>query len=197
MAAKIKNVSAKNSTTSTKWLTNALKSIGVSANNVLKNDFAPNIYDAASSGVKTSRTLVSTIRKNITSMNAVQKQISNNKYIKFARDAYKNALQDLKNGNFNNIQRSEESWFSDGDNGFNLDDDFSFGDDGGNDIDINVMDGNGETNEALFAVSTQLQKNQETTLRTNQANMDAMIARPNKSAIELKPLPLPNMPPLP
>ena len=186
MAAKIKNVSAKNSTTSTKWLTNALKSIGVSANNVLKNDFAPNIYDAASSGVKTSRTLVSTIRKNITSMNAVQKQISNNKYIKFARDAYKNALQDLKNGNFNNIQRSEESWFSDGDNGFNLDDDFSFGDDGGNDIDINVMDGNGETNEALFAVSTQLQKNQETTLRTNQANMDAMIAMNTASLMQVQ-----------
>ena len=105
--------SSRTTSVNTKWLQNAAKSIGMSAKNVLKNDFAPNIYSAVSSGTETARTVITSLRKTNTSLGNVQRQLSNNKYIRSAQTAYKNALADLKSGNFNNDDRLTESLFGD------------------------------------------------------------------------------------
>ena len=183
--------SSRTNTINTKWLQNAVKSIGASAKNVLKNDFAPNLYSAVSSGAETAKSVVSALRTNTAGTGNVQRQISNNKYVKAANNAYKNALADLKAGNFNNDDRLTDALF--GDMGF--DDIDSFFDDGGftfdddgaeSNVNVNVIGANSGNNDAMFAMSTQLQKNAEATLKTSQANMNAMIAMNSASMVQIQ-----------
>ena len=164
---------------STKWLQNAMRSIGVSTKNVLKNDFAPNIYDAVESGVGTSKSVISTLKRSASGANTINSQLQNNKYVKFAQTAYKNALSDLKSGKLNNEDRLSESLMggSDGnfDSFFNDDSGFTFGDDGADSVNVQIVNASGD-NDAMFAMTTQLQKQTEATIKTSQANMNAMIA---------------------
>ena len=163
---------------STKWLNNAMRSIGISTKNVLKQDFAPNVYTAVESGFNTSKSIISTLRNNASGTNQLNNQLSNNKYVKFARMAYRNAISDLKTGNFHNDERQAEEFLGDfgsdkiestfEDAGFSFDDD-------GADVNVNVINAT-NNNDAMFAMTTQLQKQTEATLKTSQANMNAMIA---------------------
>ena len=94
--SKAKLASASTKTVSTKWLQNAMRSIGVSAKNVLKSDLAPNLYEAVESGANTTKTVISTLRRNVSGTNQLSRQLQNNKYVRFAQTAYKNALSDLR-----------------------------------------------------------------------------------------------------
>lgn len=165
---------------STKWLQNAMRSIGISTKNALKVDFAPNIYTAVESGLETSKSIISSLKRNASGTNHLTSQLQNNKYVKFAQKVYKNALADLKSGNFHNEDRAMEAFMGDMgdmDSWFNDDNDsgFSFGDDGASSVDVNIVNASGNE-DATFAMTTHLQKQTEATLKTSQANMNAMIA---------------------
>ena len=177
--------------TSTSWLNNAIKSIGLSAKNVLQKEYAPNLYEAVSSGAKTSKSIVTTLRRNAAANNRVQNQLANNKYVKYAQTAYKNALYDLRTGNFNNEDRVNKEFesslgFDDIEDAFG--DDFSFGDDGA-DVDVNIIGSPvSQDNSAMFALTDQVRKGTEATLKTSQANMNAMIAMNSASMMQIQTL---------
>jgi hypothetical protein len=177
--------------TSTSWLNNAIKSIGLSAKNVLQKEYAPNLYEAVSSGAKTSKSIVTTLRRNAAANNRVQNQLANNKYVKYAQTAYKNALYDLRTGNFNNEERANKEFesslgFGELEDAFG--DDFSFGDDGA-DVDVNIIGSPvSQDNSAMFALTDQVRKGTEATLKTNQANMNAMIAMNSASMMQIQTL---------
>lgn len=177
--------------TSASWLNNAIKSIGLSAKNVLQKEYAPNLYEAVSSGAKTSKSIITTLRQNAAANNRVQNQLANNKYVKYAQTAYKNALYDLRTGNFNNEGRTNKEF----ENSFGFDeledafgDDFSFGDDGA-DVDVNIIGSPvSQDNSAMFALTDQVRKGTEATLKTSQANMNAMIAMNSASMMQIQTL---------
>lgn len=156
------------------WLQNALKSVGISSSEVLK-EMAPNIYDAASAGARSTQTVVNSIRRGRNGTNRVNTQLQNNKYVKYAATAYKNAMKDIRSGNFNNKERMEESFFNDSISGLDdLSDGFTFGDDGAeNDVNINVVEGD---SSGIANLSEQMSRQTEAQLKVSKANMDAYVA---------------------
>ena len=163
---------------STKWLRNAMKSIGISTSQVIQ-EISPNLYEVSKSGFDTSRNLVSSMKKNTGSVNRVSEQLKSNKYVRFAQSAYKNALIDLKTGNLNNQDRMAESMSGDMSFGDleDLGEGFSFGDDGAdNNVNVNVINQSGGNNEAIMKISDQMQRNAVGQAKMQKANMDAYIA---------------------
>ena len=183
--AKAKAKIASTKPISTTWLNNAMRSIGVSTKNVIKSEF-PNIYETVETGANTTKTVISSLRRNASGTNQLSQQLQNNKYVKFAQTAYKNALSDLKSGNLNNEDRVGDSFMgSENDNVESLleDSGFSFGDDGADNVNVNIV--NASNNEdAVFAMTTQLQKQTEATIKTSHANMNAMIAMNSASMMQ-------------
>ena len=67
-------------------------------------------------------------------------------------------------------------------------DDFSFGDDGA-DVDVNIIGSPvSQDNSAMFALTDQVRKGTEATLKTSQANMNAMIAMNSASMMQIQTL---------
>lgn len=161
---------------STKWLKNAMKSVGLSTQEVMK-DISPNIYEVTSTGINTSRNIVNSLRKNRGGIDRVQGSLQNNKYVKFAQSAYKNAMTDLKSGNFNNQDRMMDSMFGDAmDDVKESMDGFSFGDDGAESgVNVNYINA-APNNDALINVGNQIQAQSKANLKTQKASMDAFIA---------------------
>ena len=161
------------------WVNNATKSLQITGQNVLKS-FAPNLYEVTTSATKTSRDIIKDIRQNKYSVNNIHRNLKNNKYIKYAQDGLKNALDQVRTGNFNDPDAADKAMmhsFGFDDLESMLDDDggISFGDDGAEnnvDVDINVSN----SNAGMFALSEQLRSQTEVSLQTSQANLDAMIA---------------------
>ena len=52
---------------STKWLSNAMKSIGISTSQVIQ-EISPNIYEVSKSGVDLSRNMITSMKRNNTSI---------------------------------------------------------------------------------------------------------------------------------
>ena len=107
------HINTKNTKMNTKWLNNALRSIGVTSKASLKS-MAPNISDAVSTGAKTSKNLITNIKSSKNGIDGVMNTLRTNRYVSIAEKAYNNALADLKSGNFNNTAREE------GDNSINI-----------------------------------------------------------------------------
>jgi hypothetical protein len=180
--AKEKAKLASSKPVSTKWLNNAMRSVGISTRNVIKKEF-PNIYETAETGINTSKSVISTLRRNANGTNQISQQLQHNKYVKFAQSAYKNALNDLRSGNLNNESRVEKEMSSmfggSGDENIESlfeDSGISFGDDGADNVNVNIVETSDNSNDAVFAVTTQMQKQTEATLKTSQANLNATIA---------------------
>lgn len=160
----------------TKWLSNALKSTGILANDVIK-DISPNVYEVASSGISASRTLVSAMRRNKTGTDRIANTLRNNKYVQYAHKAYSNAIEDIKTGNFYNSDRmydAEEE--STAEQVGDVMEGFSFGDDGADESpNVNVNIDNSDSS-AMLQISNQMQKQSEAQLKVQKASMDAFIA---------------------
>ena len=122
---------------STTWLNNAMRSIGISTKNVIKSEF-PNIYETVDTGINASKSVINTLRRNAGGANQISQHLQNNKYVKFAQTAYKNALNDLRTGNLNNEERAANAMFGDSGDG-NIDTLFEYG------AFENAFDGNYET----------------------------------------------------
>ena len=105
------HINTKNTKMNTKWLNNALRSIGVTSKASLKS-MAPNISDAVSTGAKTSKNLITNIKSSKNGIDGVMNTLRTNRYVSIAEKAYNNALADLKSGNFNNLDiKSNKKYF--------------------------------------------------------------------------------------
>ncbi len=157
-----------------KWLTNAMKSIGASTTSSLKSIY-PNLAEVGSASFNASKTIVSSIRNGRTTVRRVTETLKNNKYVQYANKAYKNALSDFKSGNFDQTDRMmgfDDSDFS----GFDDFDDVSFGDEDTpvtNNINVTSDDG---TRDAVLNLSSNVQKQSENMMKTNKATMDAYLS---------------------
>ena len=162
----------------TTWLKNALNAVGSTSKSVLK-EYAPTISGAVDSGadlVRTMRTSVIGTRRGTSGTNLTQ-----NKYVKLANTAFKNALDDIKSGHLaGNDERAMQDMMGDG--GFNdLFDESSggvtFGDsnDSGGGVTMNYVNAAGSA-EAFTSLSSSINKQTELTLRTAKAQTDAFVS---------------------
>lgn len=183
-----------NSKMRTKWVQNAMKSIGLSTQEALK-DIYPNLSEVTFTGAQTTKNILTTLKTSASGTERVTKDIKKNKYVQFASKAYQNALSDLKSGNFNNTDRFMSSGTDD-----EFGDLFDFADDGGSDISFNDEDTGNTTNnvnlnyvdkgnsDAILAFSAATQKQSEAILKTNKASMDAYIAVSSASMYQMEKL---------
>ena len=149
----------------TKWLKNALNSVGASATSTLKS-YAPNISEVVSSSVSAAKSVTTRTK----SASQTFRSLNNNRYIKLANTAFKNAINDIKAGNIAGHQgMSSDSEFSDpfSDSGI------TFGDEG--DVNINYYNNSG-AEEGMITLSDSVNRNTELTLTTSKAQMDAYVA---------------------
>lgn len=183
-----KMFNSKSKKSQTPWLKNAMRSIGISSNEVLK-DLSPNIYEVVSSGAKTLSDVKKISRKGSTS--SALNTLSSNKFVKMGQETIKNALEDIRTGNFNNTERQDKAMEKamgldsfDDDFGTFLDDsdwdsDGWDSDDSGSPI-VQQYISNGAGNDAIVASTVELSKeirNQsETQLKVAKANLDTMIS---------------------
>lgn len=151
-----------------------MKSIGISTSQVIQ-EISPNIYEISKSGVDLSRSMITSMKRNNTSINRVSDQLRSNKYVRFAQTAYKNALTDIKSGNLNNTGRYMDDMNDSIEGLEDLGEGISFGDDGSDNVNVNVINQSG-SNEAMLKMSDQLQKNAVGQAKMQKASMDAYIA---------------------
>lgn len=162
----------------TTWLKNALSAVGSSSKAVLK-EYAPTISGAVDSGAGLARMMNSTVRG--TRRGAAGTNLAQNKYVKLANTAFKNALDDIKSGHLaGNDSRMEKVLMGDG--GFDdlfsgNDSGVSFGDEGGGggNVTMNYVNAAG-TAEAFTSLSSSINQQTELTLRTSKAQTDAFVS---------------------
>ena len=160
----------------TSWLKNAMSSIGSSSRQVL-GEYAPTISGAISSGADLAKSMKTSVRG--TRRGSIGTNLNQNKYVKIANTAFKNALDDIKTGHIaGNKDRALQSQM--GENGF--DDLFSegtsgvtFGDDGNTNVTMNYVNAAGSA-EAFTSLSSSINKQTELTLQTSKAQTDAYVS---------------------
>ena len=161
----------------TSWLRNAMGALGSSTRAVLK-EYSPNVSDAIASGASLAKSFHTSTRATGTQSNLTTRNIKQNKYVRIANSAFKNAINDIRAGNLaGNEERSQQAMeksmgFDDlfADSGGGL----TFGDEGGDNININYY-GN-ESDGGMAQLSASVNRNAELTLKTSQAQMDAYVA---------------------
>ena len=158
----------------TTWLKNALSAVGSSSRSVL-GEYAPTVTGAVKTGAEFARSMSSSVHG--TRRGSMCTNLNQNKYVRLANTAFKNALDDLKSGHLaGNDSRIGESFMNDG--GFNdLFDSsggsgVSFGDEGGGNVTINNVNAAGSA-EAFTSLNSSISKQTELTLRTSKAQKDA------------------------
>lgn len=193
MASKKTSVSDRQINTS--WLNNAMKSIGISTKNVLK-DISPNVYEVVTTGAKTSKTIIQNMRPSNGSVTRVTENLKRNKYVQYADKAYKNILADLASGTLNNVERAdkelERSFFGDdADSLFN--DSFSFGDEdsfegsGGDTYQyINASPDIAAIQSSVASISSSIQSGAEAQVKASKATMNATVAISSASMFQLE-----------
>lgn len=161
----------------TTWLKNALSAVGSSSRSVL-GEYAPTVTGAVKTGAEFARSMSSSVHG--TRRGSMGTNLNQNKYVKLANTAFKNALDDLKSGHLaGNDSRMMNSIMGDG--GF--DDLFdssggsgvSFGDEGGGNVTINNVNAAGSA-EAFTSLNSSISKQTELTLRTSKAQTDAYVS---------------------
>ena len=182
--ASIKSTYIKKNPVVTKWLKNAMRSIGVSTESALK-DIYPNLSEVTSTAAKTTSNALAKLRSGSSDIGKLSETISNNKYIQIANKAYKNALSDLKSGNFNNEDRFTESMFGDDDS---FDSDFTFGDEDSDEGGLSINVNNKSSDDAMLKMSNSMDKHTEAIVKTNKASMDAYIATASATMYQLEQL---------
>lgn len=179
MASSKKSTFSKTTKVNSPWLNNAMKSIGLSVSDYVKNVY-PNLSDATSSAANGTKNMVRTLRQSKTTNARITEALQQNKYVQLANKAFKNALTDLKTGNLNNSAREGDIFGADfGFDDFDNDEGFSFGDedtspDSTNVNQIQYIDTG--SRDAVLNLSRSVDNQTETMAKTGKASMDAQIA---------------------
>ena len=161
----------------TKWINNAMRSVGSISATVFK-DMAPTVFETG----KEIGTSINNVRKTIqgTSMQDVGKQLSGNKYISLGKKMLDNAIDDLKSGNLDNQQRMNDSMMEGmfGDNSDDIESMFSDFDDGESSVTFNYFDDGDDQglSEATLRLANSIDNNTEANLKASKATIDSMIA---------------------
>ena len=168
-----KKYSARRQKVKTAWLKNALKSVGTTSLSTFK-ELSPNTYEMASSLGQGIGNIAYAVSSGSSRAGDAAGAIANNKYVKFAKTAYKNAMSDIRSGTFDNQERQMEAMMSMGDD-YDDDSGFTLGDEG-EESSIHVNVNNNRTSAAVMTVNQSINKYAETQVKTQKASMDAMIA---------------------
>ena len=120
------------------WLANAMKSVGLSSRDIVQN-VMPNTIGAAESAVETVGEITDSLRDLKGQRGKLTRAFDANVYTQLAKEGLKNALEDLKSGDFYNKKRFDEYTekamndmggdFDFGGMDDSFDEDFDFGDD--------------------------------------------------------------------
>ena len=89
-----KKYSARRQKVKTAWLKNALKSVGTTSLSTFK-ELSPNTYEMASSLGQGIGNIAYAVSSGSSRAGDAAGAIANNKYVKFAKTAYKNAMSDI------------------------------------------------------------------------------------------------------
>ena len=144
------------------WLANAMKSVGLSARDTIQ-EIMPNSIELASSAVETTGEVVDALRDMKGQRGKLKQAFDANVYTKLAKEGLKNALEDLKTGDFYNKKRFEQytsDYLDNADDGFDFgggggsssddDFDFDFDDDfGDEDFDADITSDDGEATATI------------------------------------------------
>ena len=181
-----------------KWIKNAMKSIGLSTQDSLK-ELYPNLAEVTEASADATKNLIGIIRQRSSDVNGVGDSLKKNKYVKAAGTAFKNALSDLKTGNLNNTDRAMGAFTGDESDDYNFNDTFDFNDDESSDVSFgdddtpttnnvsfNVVNQGKTDNSAMLAFQEQTKKQTEVMLKTNKATMDAQIATASASMYQIE-----------
>lgn len=176
MAMKKAKVTKKSSRhVNTRWLNNAMKSIGAATLDSFK-EIAPNLFEAGSSAATVGSEAVSTVRNSRQTLNTISRSLSNNALIGVGKRAIDRSLSDLKSGNLYNSSRSSDDFGADDFDmdGWDFDDD---GDDGSSVsfTYVNEDKGNG-SEDASIMISDSIQRAAESSLRAQKASIDTMVS---------------------
>lgn len=165
---------SKNTKINSKWLNNAMKSIGLSTKEYLTNTY-PSITEVGSTAAVGTKNMITALRQNKATMHRITESLKQNKYVQVANKAFNNALSDLKTGKLNNNERDPFGDF--GFDDFDADAAFSFGDDdtdesGG----ANIQYIDTGSRDAVLSLSKNVTKQSEAMMKTNKASMDAYVS---------------------
>jgi hypothetical protein len=165
---------SKNTKINSKWLSNAMKSIGLSTKEYLTNTY-PSITEVGSTAAVGTKNMITALRQNKATMHRITESLKQNKYVQVANKAFNNALSDLKTGKLNNNERDPFGDF--GFDDFDSDAAFSFGDDdtdesGG----ANIQYIDTGSRDAVLSLSKNVTKQSEAMMKTNKASMDAYVS---------------------
>jgi len=180
-----------------KWIKNAMKSIGLTTQDSLK-ELYPNLAEVTTASADATKNLIGVIRQKSSDVNGVSDSLKKNKYVKAAGTAFKNALSDLKSGNLNNTDRTMGAITGEGSDDNDFSDTFDFNDDSSdvsfgdedtpttNNVSFNVVNQGNSDNAAMLAFQEQSKKQTEVMLKTNKARMDAQIATASASMYQME-----------
>lgn len=164
-------------TLNTRWLNNAMKSIG-SASAATFKSIAPNL-SSAGTGTMNAVKSASGVVKNA-SAKKVGKMLSENKYVQLAKNTVNQSIKDIKSGNLYNENRVGEKMMSS--MGMDADDfdDFSdmFDDNEGEaSVTFNYIDesDNEASTNASLMISDAITNSSEAQLKASKATIDALI----------------------
>ena len=122
------------------WLANASKSVGYSSLDILKN-LMPNSIEMGQSAVETAGEIRDALKDASSKGDQFRQSFDANDYIRLGKEGLKNALEDLKSGDFYNDRRYQayvdKSMTLDDDDSFDFGEDFDFSD-GDEDFDIDL-----------------------------------------------------------
>lgn len=157
----------------TKWVDNAMKSIGQATKATFK-EFAPTIVDTASTLTDSAKKVSAVIRGG----NGAGKKLSDNEYIKVAKKTINYAIDDLKKGNFYNPDRAGEAAMKSYGMDFDWENDLDFSDaEGDGDVTFNYIDESDDTSpQASFQITEAIGKGTQANLQASQAMVDAMVS---------------------
>lgn len=167
----------KKNSINTPWLKNAAKSIGSLGYEQVMS-YAPTIKSGIETSKKVAQSGADAVRNMVKSGSPsgyLTEALKKNKYVASALRGYKNAIDDLKSGNFNNTERQPPS-MADLDSGGAEEGDISFGNE-----DAEMSDGdtinniNIESSDSTFVVES-INKQTVAQLETGRAKMQAQVA---------------------
>lgn len=161
----------------TKWINNALKSVG-SITKTTFSEYSPNLVSAYDQTSEVLRSVKDFSRGKMGT--GLAQSINNNKYVKTLNTAYKNALEDIKSGKFDNSDRVMESMMSDSTDAYTVGDE----DTGDSSLTVNLPD----QSSAFASLSTQIQRNTEAQIKMTKASMDASIAVSTANMMQMEKL---------
>ncbi len=163
----VKPASSKRKRLNTKWINNAMRSIGGAYGNAF-SEIMPNISQPAKDITQSTKDAIGSIRKSGQSANKIGNVLANNKLIKGGQDLIKNAFEEIKSGDFSGGS-SDTSFSSELDG---LMDGSDNNNEGG--FTFNYIDGD-SSNESAQLSST-IRTTAEAQLKASKATVDTMVS---------------------